>query len=372
MEDEEDISEYLQTGGKLLGMGVDGCVFMPPLLCKGDTKAERGKLTGKLGLSEYIQPEYKIMKYITETIPHAEEYFKVLKGKQNPCKIAPLEDQIERPMELEMCFSESETVSAYDLGRLRMLTMSYGGEPLKAPGSITARTDYWAFGRHLLEGATLLMAYGVVHADLHSNNLLVKNGLPIIFDFSSSYFVRSSRDIKERDLEHIFRRKVTSIDDISGRNQHPPEVVLFNGLFNNYSIKEDLESIFKERRPIINLMEIYLGVSKEDLINQINDYRKSTNYFERDPNIVEWWKHHWHTYDAYSIGYILLKLMLNMERIGVDLTAKYGSVKMKKMKTALQGLLNFNCVKRFNAAQALAIWDSADNKIIKKHATKWL
>lgn len=364
--------DYLQTGGKLLGMGVDGCVFMPPLLCKGDTKAPKGKLTGKLGLAEYIEPEYKVMKYITDTIPHADEYFKVLKGKKNPCSIAPIEDQPEKLTELETCFTESETVSLYDRRRLRLLTMSYGGEPLKAAGSISAKTDYWAFGRHLLEGATLLMAFGVVHADLHSNNVLVKDGLPIIFDFSNSYFVRTAKDIKERDLENLFHRKIVSLDDISSRNQHPPEVVLFNGLFNKYTISDDLESIFKERRPIINLMEIYLGVSKQDLIDQIQEYRRSTQYFEREPDIVKWWKHHWHTYDAYSVGYILLKLMLNMERVGIDLEEKYGVAKVRKMKEVLRGLLNFNCVKRLNAAQALAIWDEPKNNIIKKYAAKWL
>ncbi len=365
-------SDYLQTGGKLLGMGVDGCVFMPPLLCKGDTKPQKGRLTGKLGLSEYIRPEYKIMKYITETIPHADEYFKILKGNNNPCVPAPLEDQVEKAKDLSECFNESETVSLYDIGRLRHLTMTYGGEPLKAPGSITSKTDYWEFGRHLLEGATLLIAFGVVHGDLHSNNILVKNGMPIIFDFSNSYLVRNSKDIKERDLENLFHRKIASLDDISSRNQHPPEVVLFNGFFNKYTIKEDLESLFKERRPIINLMELYLGISRQDLIDQIEEYRRSTKYFERDPDIVQWWKHHWHTYDAYSVGYILLKLMLNMERVGIDLEVKYGAAKVKRMKNALRGLLNFNCVKRLNAAQALAIWDGDNNKIIKKYATKWL
>ena len=66
-----------QTGGKLLAQGVDGCVFIPKLKCKGNStdflKASR-LMVDKIVRENEAQHEYTISQKIVK-IPLASNYF---------------------------------------------------------------------------------------------------------------------------------------------------------------------------------------------------------------------------------------------------------------------------------------------------------
>ncbi len=363
----EPITDYEQVGGKLLGLGAYGCAFMPPLLCKGETRPVGARVVGKLGRPKDLEKDYLKLKYISDNVPLASKYFTVTRDK---ALCEPAMKQIENPEEIRRCLREVDTIASYPLKDLRLLRMSYGGKPLDSVGSINRNTNFWKFGKHLLEGLTLLMVRGIVHADLHDGNLLVtSNGLPFIADFGNSYFVRDSKDIKINELEFLFRRNFDRMEQISRYTQEPPEVPLFNGFFGQIGIEEIVENIFKYRPKLVRNLLLLLGKTRTDIFKEINEYRANTQYFERDPNLVEWWKLHWHTYDIWSGGYILLNIMADMAKLGINFE---GMSKYNDMKKALSGMLNFNCIKRLNAAQALAIWDSPNNNVIQRYAKKWL
>ena len=64
-------------GGKVLGSGTYGCIFRPPLLCKGQTERQQGYVT-KLMVEEEAENEYqevqKLLQYIV-SIPDYQKYF---------------------------------------------------------------------------------------------------------------------------------------------------------------------------------------------------------------------------------------------------------------------------------------------------------
>ena len=361
---EEVIDE--QVGGKLLGHGVYGCAFMPPLLCRGEVRPRNRTFVTKLGRKEDLQGDFNKLKYLADTVPKAEEYFSVPKNK-TLCQ--PAIKQLESKEEIERCLRETDAISSYQLQGLRILNMNFVGKTIRSDGAITSRTNIWKVGHHLLEGLTLLMVNGIVHGDLHSDNVAIDAlGTVRILDFGNSIFMRSMRDIKERDLENIFSRPFESLEEMTRYNQEPPEVPLYNAFFNNQNLNSVVEGIFINRPKLVRNLQLVLGISRDAIKKQVREYRTNTAYFEDNPNLVEWWKHHWHTYDAWSGGYILLGLLMDLHTMGV----KFDSGRLNKMKEALRGLLNFNCIKRLNAAQALAIWDSPNNPIITKYAKSWI
>jgi len=361
-----------QEGGKLLGYGVSGCAFMPPLLCKGETKPKNKLLVTKIGVKADLMDDFAKLKYISDNVPLAETYFVITKDTKL-CE--PSKKQVEPQSSIDKCFAEADALSSYSLGSLRLLRMNYGGVPMRDPGAIGPQTNIWDFGKHLLEGLTLLMVNGIVHADLHSNNVVVKGGLPRIIDFGNSFFMRTNRDMNRKlrgQLESYFHRPVYTLENATRYTQEPPEGPLFNGFFEGIPTNKILEGIFKYRNRFITNLHAILGITKGTIVKQITDYRSKTKYFERDPNLEEWWKLHWHTYDAWGAGYLLLSVIADLSIAGVDFerSSMYKG-KFNKMKEALRGLLNFNCIKRLDAAGALAIWDSPNNPILKKYAADW-
>ena len=64
-------------GGKVLGSGAYGCIFRPPLLCKGQTERQQGYVS-KLMLEIEAEKEYqevqRLLQYIV-SIPDYKKYF---------------------------------------------------------------------------------------------------------------------------------------------------------------------------------------------------------------------------------------------------------------------------------------------------------
>ncbi len=359
--------EDTQVGGKLIGYGAYGCVFIPPLLCKGERRPLGTNIVSKIGVGEDLTKDLVKLKYLADKIPEADKYFIITKDKQL-CQ--PAANQIEKPREIEECYRGADKLASYTLTSLRMYRMNYGGRELDSPNAIGSHTNVWQFGKHLLEGLTLLMVHGVIHADLHTSNIVVDNkNIPRIIDFGSALFMRNESDIKKSQLERLMHRNFGAIEDISRYYQEPPEVPLFNGFFKGIDTRTVMEAMFRYRPKLLVNLQALLGISKGTVMSQVERYRRQTRYFEQNPELVEWFKLHWHTYDAWSAGYILMGILVDMSKMGVDIDR---NPKINNMKKALRGLLNFNCIDRFNAAQALAVWDSPENPIIVKYAKKWL
>lgn len=353
-----------QVGGRFVGAGQYGCTFMPPLLCKGERLSQRqNNLIAKIVPKESdITSEIEIAK-VLRTIPFSRNYF--LYSIDNvPCEPAPESQQLdENGKRRTDIFKCDKLESKGTLSYFRMFRMPYGGVNIN---NRMARFDYWQLGKHLLEGLSLLLVSGVVHLDLHSSNIVIDEAqVPRIFDWG---FANQGPNASKEDLESI-----VSLSFATRYTQQPPEIPLFIQAYHNGSIDEAMAAVLVGRQKTASWIQQLLGVDREIIIEQFETFRRRTLYLEKRLDFAAWWKTHWHTYDSWSLGYILLRLAYDMnKRVNPLFDKPSYADKKDKIIDALRGMCNFNCFDRMNAVQALATWDSPNNPIIVRYGRKWL
>lgn len=351
-----------QVGGMFIGEGAFGCTFMPPLLCKGEKSSQQQtKLIAKIvPKSEDIISEIEIAK-VLRTIPFSRNYF-LYSIDNAPCTPAPESQQLDetnkRRTDIFKCAALEEKGK---LSYFRMIRMPYGGVKI-----YRARFDYWRLGKHLLEGLSLLLVSGVVHTDLHRGNIAVDEAqVPRILDWG---LANQGPNASKEDLAAILSQPFSV-----RYKQQPPELQLFIQAYHGGSIDEAIAALLVGRQETASKIQDLLGVDREIIIQQFDTFRQKTLYLEKQLDFKAWWKAHWHTYDSWGLGVILLF-------IGYDLNNRTNPIfnrpeyadKKDKIISALRGMCNFNCFDRMNAVQALATWDSPNNPIITKYGRKWL
>jgi serine/threonine protein kinase len=356
-----------QVGGKFLGSGQYGCVFMPPLLCKGKRRLpEQNNLISKIVPKEDdIISEIEIAK-VLRTIPFSRNYF--LYSIDNvPCELAPESQQLgENGRPRKDIFACDKLQSKGTLSYFRMYRMPYGGKTKFIYNNV-ASLNYWQLGKHLLEGLSLLLVSGVVHLDLHSSNIVIDEAkVPRIIDWG---FANQGPNASKDDLDAIL-----NLPFATTYYQQPPEFPLFIQAHDGGSIDNAMAAILVGRKKTTGMIQQLLGVDGEIIIEQFESFRHQTLYLEKRPDFTAWWKSHWHTYDSWSLGNILLRLgyELNAYTKPPLFNQPFYADKKDKIINTLRGMCNFNCFDRMNAVQALAAWDSPNNPIIIRFGRKWL
>lgn len=354
-------------GGSYIGSGVYGCTFRPPLLCEGETAlkpAAKGMVT-KLQNRYNTMKEMNIFRYI-RVIPLARNYF-IYSDEERPCQ--PSEANRRHEPDLKYC----DLIHTYSLRGLWMYRMPYGGA--RTLFTLTSRIgdvadfNFWQFGKHLLEAATLLLVNGLVHFDLHSGNIVIDDDMvPRIIDWGKT--VNGPYAEPDELLPMIRNRKF----DVR-YTQEPPEIPLFVAQEKGIPIEAATKALFtgQKRKALSQMIQYLLKVTEAQQRQQLEEYRDRTIYFEQKPDFIKWWKSHWTTYDAWSLGVVLLRCYATISKIGNKRIYQAAYLdKQKNILDALCGLCNFNCFERFNAAQALAVWDSPKNPILVRYGLKWL
>jgi len=174
------------VGGRLLGKGQYGCTFEPAPRCAdgrvfktitfADGKVMRavGKITDEPATSEF-QLGQELMK-----IPLYSNYFAPAVAK------CPVRDSHVTDVDWHQC-SKIDKKSP----DLTLLIMPNGGEPLgKWAESDPHRfsDNFEAILTHLLEGMVLFHRAGIVHNDIHSNNILIDSArVPRFIDFGIAF-----------------------------------------------------------------------------------------------------------------------------------------------------------------------------------------
>lgn len=347
-----------QFGGSLLGQGAYGCVFRPPLLCENQVQMKNKEklLTSKIAEPNDIDKEVEVSAAL-RTIPLSRNYF-IYSVDKDSC-IPSFKNKRQEP-DFDYC----KMVKGHSLRSLRMYRMPFGGS--QTLGSMKtgdfAAFDFWTFGKHLLEGVTLLLINGIVHLDLHAGNVLIDdNNIPRIIDWGKAQRPFSEKQVL---LAHIQRRRYDP-----RYVQEPPEIPLFVAKYLGLPTDATIETLFtnKSRKRVVMLMELLLGAKKETMRAQVEAYRAASLFYDKNTDFVRWWKAHWATMDSWAIGVLLMNKLVMFLAAGGSLGNKETQV-----YKALRGLLNFNCFKRFNAAQALDAWDGAQNTILTRYASKWI
>ena len=359
MSEYTDITE--QTGGALVDEGSYGCVFMPTLLCeneKGVAKAgtgtgagaNEGKLDKLLRTSE-ANAEFSVAKEV-QKIPLWRQYFVV---PESMCTPAPASKQTE----LEL--SECTVAGKMPLGKMRILRMDYGGVRLgKMPIHIPS-FSFRPFMVHLLEGGALLALFGVVHRDLHRDNVLVdRSNVPRIIDFNLSLSAQNTDKIIQH-MEYAYAPKHEYV-------QVSPDWAILNGASHGKAGDIVIDDLMANSSTLKQL-QAFFGIPSVSQRSSLDDFvRKSRSAQIGD--IVLWFKSYWRTIDSWSIGLILVdtlsKLMLWPSFQKTDY-ATYAT----EIKSVLRKMTAVNPMERIDSVQALALLDPG-NYIIRKYAGDWL
>ena len=344
-----------QTGGKLLAQGVDGCIFIPRLKCKGNSFdfVKSGELmVDKLTNRNSAEYEFKIAQKILN-IPLFSNYFII---PSDICTPEAVEKQTEPDL------TKCEIPESFN--NTKILRMPYGGVSLYNYSFNLKTFSPIQFTKHLLEAGALLALNGIVHNDLHQGNIIVDdNSVPRIIDFGRAIFTYET--ISERYFIHPYSARYF---------QEPPDYFLLNSKINDYSKKLAMADFLDKRSVMIEQLFLFFNLTENDIISSMEEYiHLSSSYKNND--YVGWFNHHWRTNDSWAIGVRLLDCFFNL------LYFKTFENKWKEdssiIMPVLKRLVEINPFRRIDCVQALDMLEylegsEGENIIIQNYGSGWL
>ena len=188
------------NGGKIIGSGGYGCVFRPPLKCKGKHRTKK-RMVSKLMTVKHAKNEYEeIMKFknILRKIPNYRKYF--LLEDISICKPAKLTDSDLEKFDAK-CNALNDSYNRYsinyELDELAILNIPDGGSDLKTYIKGVKHSELPSLNETLIE----LLVYGIIpmnkmkvlHADLKISNILMNDQHAIIIDWGLSVVYKSTK-----------------------------------------------------------------------------------------------------------------------------------------------------------------------------------
>ena len=198
------MSQKKVNGGKIIGAGGYGCVFRPPLKCKGKPRTKK-RMVSKLMTVKHAKNEYEeIVKFkkILRKIPNYNKYF--LLEDISICKPDKLTDSDLEKFDAK-CNALNDSYNRYSVNylidELAILNIPDGGSDLKTYIKNMNYSDLPSLNERLLN----LLVYGIIpmnkrkvlHADLKDSNILINDQHATIIDWGLSVVYKSS-EISER------------------------------------------------------------------------------------------------------------------------------------------------------------------------------
>lgn len=348
------MSSDSQLGGKLLGQGVYGCAFSPPLKCVVRTKkVSPGRKVGKITSTEDAQKEFSVSKTL-EKLPHAESYFTLI---ESLCSPAPRSKQTEKDL------SKCEMIQQMKpmLPGTSQVTMPFAGVPLALTPMRVANIDFFAMGRHLLEAGTLLLTTRTIHADIHMMNVMVNSrGGATLIDFGQAW------NVDELSLANI-KARFHSFDPRIGQN--PPECCVIDGL--TEVAAPSLQTILfrmRDQNPLFQLMQQLFQIPLDKQIVTLRRFLETSWSFQ-EQNWFSFYKLYWSKFDAWAIGVNIIVMYAGLltdpafERS--EEFRRMGPMPLRVCK----GLLSLDPGLRIDCAEALTVW-APESPILQLPAVK--
>jgi len=337
-----------QEGGKIIGQGSYGCVFSSPLLCKNKAAISKGRL-GKISEVGDIKREIQAAIDLKDVAP---EFF-VLPDTKSLCIPAPLAQQTEP--DIDKC----EPLERIDRKQMLQYEMRFGGQSVKVVSS-NPRTpfSFLSFMDQLLQIGATLVVNRYVHGDFHMKNVLVDNGAVRLIDFGRSF---SATRISQ---EMIDQGWTSYAPDFS---YEPPDMSLVISVHEEVDLEKCIKDMYEQKSSMIQ-MERVLGVSRKDQLEELVQFwNGSKSALAAD--WVSYWKTYWPTFDAWSIGAILVELLrtrlLSHEFVQGEWTKK------EIIEGVIKGLLHSSPRKRLDCLEALALFNPL-HPIVTGAGAKWL
>jgi serine/threonine protein kinase len=339
------------SGGNLLDTGLYGCTFTSPLRCKPNTI---DSLSDDIKLSDSISKviditdaelEFIISKIIHK-IPLYRNYFAV---SESICELHSKQTD----KNIKRCIHDKTSYSD-----MRILNMPYAGVTLSTKSFDLSRFNFMEFIIHFISAGALLNLFGIVHRDLHNDNILVdEHNIPRIIDFNLSIFIRN-QNLDINDIQHKYEY------DIS---QEPPDSTLVNAISRGNQPNKVLNDvIFK--KSIIKKINSLLGISKESMFQDLQQfYYKSKSVKSGD--LLKWFHTYYRVIDSWAVG-INIVLLIHKLLLWSKFRPTYNKYKTKLIPL-LKKLCSVNPLDRVDCVQALYYLDP-NHFIIRKYASQWL
>ena len=336
------------VGGKKIGEGGYGCTFIPLLKCKDNpvyiSHPSNDLSVSKLIVSKYANIEFSVSKQISK-IPLWKNYFIVSESICSP--------DIQTDKDINNCDAID---NRYIESNYKILNMPYGGISLYRTTFNLNSFDFMKFCKHLIEAGALLNLFGIIHRDLHDENIIVdKYNVPRIIDYNFAIFVE--QNISSANLKH---------DYTYHNSQECPDSTLINAVNLGYKSYNVINTIIY-KKPIIQKIVNILGISQRDMLASLEKFY----YTYKDVNAsnnVEWFKNYWRTIDSWSIGINIITLIGKL-----SLWPTFSEIQKNKhiLYPVLKKLCAVSPTERIDCVQALHYLDPG-NFIIRKYGKSWI
>ena len=340
-----------QAGGKRIGRGRYGCVFDPPLLCVKKTKPQPNQI-GKLTNKEDAKKELSISETL-KPIPEATRYFVLI---EDSCTPKPRAQQIDPDL------ANCTLASGENYDSMIQLVMPYAGRTLHSIPKRVSNLDFFAIGQHLLEAGTYLLLKGVVHMDLHSQNVVTTNPYtPKILDFGAAYMPSELNALTYRQVLRSYNPAVV---------QEPPEMTVVNALESNVPESVTIAAI-GQYKDVLGFVSGVSNLSTEAQLEKLRKFLHSSATY-RQRNWYSFFKVYWSKVDAWGLGALLLYLFTTLS---MDPAFESSQVIQDKTPMAIQvmtKLCDMDAGTRLDCAEALNLW-APESKVLKeKEVQAWL
>ena len=348
----------------MLGSGVYGCIFTPPLKCQSSTRQPNKNKLGKLTDKEDVKSEILAARIFAKK-PESKKYL-ILPELESFCtSLAPVPQQKDRDI------SKCKPLEGQSMSDMVQFEVPYGGKTLHSVVDaslrdiklIVAEFPFYDFIRDMLETGAYLALHGFIHNDLHSNNILMnKEYHPRLIDFGRSY---SSHAITQELIEeHLLAQYAPGIGQI------PPEVTIIDGLDEGLPLSKMLDDIRNEK-PAINSVEKILGVSRYLQIAELSLFFKSSKSFQSGdwPGFMQLY---WPVVDSWAIGHNILSLLHKLLISKQFAESPEWKRRRGPIKHMLRGLLKTSPRDRLDCVEALAMYDPMNAVLLTASGKAWL
>ncbi len=341
-----------QRGGSLLGQGLYGCAFEPPLKCKNQIGVLKGRKVGKVTSEFDADWELTISEQLRK-LKGSDQYFVLL---DTSCTPKPRTNQ--KNSSLKKC----EPLEGIRLPDMKQVIMPFGGKPLRQILRSIEAVDYFELCTHLLEAGALLLMAKVVHSDLHMLNVLVDSNKTLrLIDFGLAWSPSMLTLANLHMLDRVFAPEIT---------QQTPETSILFGFKEGMDMEIMLAQIEDKKVPLQMLYQL-TGRSVESQMNDLRIFLKESRSF-REQNWFSFYNIYWSKQDSWAIGAILLSLFVDMS---MDPRFEESSEVQNKTRLVLDvcsGLLRTDPGKRLDAIQALAQWAPESDILNLADVQEWL
>lgn len=357
---------YIQEGGRKIGEGVYGCIFQPPLLCKGGPGQQRrgraasrpGRL-GKLSAKEDIANELRAAVHL-RGVAGSSKYV-ILPDLNTVC--TPLEQDDQRERDLDNC----EPIQKYGYDDMIHYQVDYGGKTLhtKLEGSAGVFSKDFSFDKfflRMLEIGAFLALNGIVHNDLHTNNIvLTSDYVPRLIDFGRAFIAKNVNKTRVNELSAKYMPELSQV---------PPESSAQDGIESGVPIFRILYDLRMQKTGLL-YAERYLGLSRARQMAEFKLFWE-TSRAAQTRDWVGFLKLYWPVIDSWSIGVILLGILRKLlSRKQFAESTKWKSMQ-GRVRLVLRGMLQASPRERMDCVEALALYDPTNDLVVGEAGSAWL